>query len=150
MVRLKPIALRDNLRRGCFLTVRLCMCPNCRIQYWPVSEFWYTEDSYLLHVNIVNKDIFNVAVWRKYIVDALNESNIWRCCLEANMFLAVWENIFIDAVWRKICLMFEAELFRQNIWATEMKKTSLRSCIEANMFKAALLYIDFCFKCMLV
>ena len=34
--------------------------------------------------------------------------------------------------------------------ATEMKKTSLRSCREANMFKAALLYIYFCFKCMLV
>ena len=69
----------------------------------------------------VNK---NICMWlccevaNIFEVDLLKKKQyIWWCCLEANIFLAVWENIFIDAVWRKIYLMFEADVLRQNIWS---------------------------------
>ena len=67
----------------------------------------------------------------KYILGCLRKIFYW-CCVK--------ENIFKE--WSR-CV--EAKYL-----ATEMKKTNLRSCREANIFKAALLYIYFCFKCMLV
>ena len=154
MVKLEPSALRDNPSWGCFFwRYRFCKYPKCRIQCWLVSIFWYTADIYLLHVNNVVKNIFDVAVWRKIYLK-------WMWWMKTIYLKLLFRGKYILGCLRKICSLMLCE--GKYIWslklmcwgkifeATEMNKTSLRSCREANMFKAALLYIYFCFKCMLV
>ena len=153
LVLLEPGALRDNSSRGClFWWYGFCKYPKCRVQCWLVSIFRYTADIYLLYVNIVKK----IDLWC-CVKASISEVDV---LIEIIYLMMLFGGKYILGCLRKIYLLVLCE--EKYIWslnlmcwgkifeATIMNKTSLRSCREANMFKAALLYIYFCFKCMLV
>ena len=122
------------------------MCPNCWIRYWPVSIFGilqiFTCYMYIIWIRICLMVLCDVeyiwsgcAEWKQYI---------WRCCLEANIFLAAWEkyihwccvkgNIFDVWSWCVEAKYLKLQKWRKQVCGAAERQTCFRLLCCTLMF----------------